>query len=424
MTFLAPFFLAAAAGIAALVVAIHFISTREPATVPLPTARFAPNRPVRARSRAFKPSDLLLLFCRAGVVLCAGAALAQPILSPARRPLARIVVADRSRAVASPAEVADSARGLLGSGDALVLFDSGATRVSSDSLGALQRVDTKGNLSAGLVVALRAAVSLRDQADSLELVLVSSFLAEEVDQATDSIRTLWPGAIRLVRVGVRRDSQAAAIVALEGSGDDPLRWALPPIGGAGSADVRIVRGTGVPGDSAWASSSGRTLVLWPAVPGPIGSGAGDSSGAVVADEIVVVAPFERLGMPQASPGSRTVARWMDGTPAATETAHGAGCIRSVAIPVSSVGDLVLDPRFQRLAARLTGPCGRTPSSPPLDSARLAALGGPLGRRVVASSVPRPLAIRSPMTPWLLGAALLLGLGELVLRRRPGLPAEA
>ena len=76
MTFLAPLFLAAAAGIAALVVAIHFISTREPATVPLPTARFAPNRPVRARSRAFKPSDLLLLFCRAGLVLCAGAGLA------------------------------------------------------------------------------------------------------------------------------------------------------------------------------------------------------------------------------------------------------------------------------------------------------------------------------------------------------------
>jgi len=50
MTFLAPLFLAAAAGIAALVVAIHFISTREPATVPLPTARFAPDRPVRARS--------------------------------------------------------------------------------------------------------------------------------------------------------------------------------------------------------------------------------------------------------------------------------------------------------------------------------------------------------------------------------------
>lgn len=48
----------------------------------------------------------------------------------------------------------------------------------------------------------------------------------------------------------------------------------------------------------------------------------------------------------------------------------------------------------------------------------------MGGRVVASSVPRPLAIRSPMTPWLLGAALLLGLGELALRRRPGLPAEA
>jgi hypothetical protein len=423
MTFLAPAYLAAAAGIAALVVAIHFISTREPATVPLPTARFAPNRPVRARSRAFKPSDLLLLLCRAGLVLCAGAALAQPIPTPTRRSLARIVVVDRSRAVASTAEAVDSARAFLVQGDALVLFDSAASRVGSDSLASIRRLHAKGSLSAALVGALRAAVALRDQADSLELVLVSAFLAEEVDQATDSIRALWPGAIRLVRVASRRDSSTVPTVVLEGSAEDPLRWALPPMGGAGEADVRIVRGPVLPRDSLWASSEGRTLVLWPDAPSSNGSGPRDSSGAVVADEIVVVAPFERAGPLSALPGSRIVARWIDGAPAATETANGAGCIRSVAIPVPSAGDLVLDPRFQRLAERLTGPCGGPPFSQVLDSIRLAAFAGTSGGRVAGHALPRTLAIRSPVTPWLLGAALLLGLGELALRRRPEASAE-
>lgn len=423
MTFLAPVFLAVAAGIAALVVALHFISTREPATVPLPTARFAPNRLVRARSRAFKPSDLLLLLCRAGLILCAGAALARPIPTPSRRPLARIVVVDRSRAVASTAESTDSARGFLAGGDVLVLFDSAADRVDADSLASLRRVETRGSVSAALVAALRAAVSLRDQADSLELVIVSPLLAEEVDQATDSIRALWPGSIRLARVAGRRDSSPAAGVILEGRAEDPIRWALPPMPGAGNPTVRIVRGASRPDDSAWVASESRTLVLWPEASGSKGVGRHDSIGAVVADKIVVVAPFERGGPLPAPPGSRIVARWMDGAPAATEAAYHSGCIRSVSIPVPSVGDLVLDPRFQRLAARLTGPCDRPPVFRALDSIRLAALIGSQGSRVAGPSLPRPVAIDSPITPWLLGAALALGLGELLLRRRRGALAE-
>lgn len=423
MTFLAPAFLAAAAGIAALVVALHFISTREPATVPLPTARFAPNRSIRARSRAFRPSDLLLLLCRAGLILCAGAALATPIPAPSRRPLARIVVVDRSRAVASTAESTDSARKFLADGDVLVLFDSAARRVAADSLASLRRLDARGSVSAALVAALRAAVSLREKADSLELVIVSPLLAEEVDQATDSIRALWPGSIRLVRVAGRRDSSAALMVVLEGRAEDPIRWALPPRTGAGNPTVRIVRGASRPDDSAWVSAAARTLVLWPEVSAASGLGGKDTVGAVVADEIVVVAPFERGGPLPTPPGSRIVARWMDGAPAAMEAAHHSGCIRSISIPVPSVGDLVLDPRFQRLAARLTGPCNSPPVSQPIDSIRLAVLIGSPGGRVAGLSLPRPVAIDSPITPWLLGAALVLGLGELVLRRRRGALAE-
>jgi hypothetical protein len=399
VTFLAPGYLAVAGGLAGVVVALHFIVTREPATVPLPTARFAPDRPVRARSRTLRFSDALLLACRTGLILAAGAALAQPIPLPERNPLARIVLADRSGSVADPAEVRDSVRALVSSGDALVAFDSAAS---------------VGSLSAALVSGLRAAVSMRDAADSLELAIVSAFGGDEIDQATDSIRALWPGGIRLVRVAARPDTLMQPAVFVVGGADDPLRYALPGAATASDAEVRVVRGVPGGADSAWAGARNHALVLWPALsPGA----AVDTVGAVSAGDAVVVAPFAR-GRREADGAGRIVARWLDGAPAAVETAHGAGCIRRVDIPVPSVGDLVLDSRFQRLASRLTGRCGSSARSPGLDGPRLAALAGP-GKpaRVAATSIGRLRVVRSPLTPWLLAGALALGLGDLLLRRR-------
>ena len=58
MTLLAPAYFFAALAVAAAVVALHFIVTREPRTAPLPTARFVPDRAVRAQSRAIQLQDL------------------------------------------------------------------------------------------------------------------------------------------------------------------------------------------------------------------------------------------------------------------------------------------------------------------------------------------------------------------------------
>jgi hypothetical protein len=383
--------------VAALVVALHFITTREPATVPLPTARFAPNRPVRARARALKLSDLLLLLCRVALILAVGTALAQPIPAPAHRAVVRIVMADRSGSVADAAEVSDSARAPLSSRDVLIPFDSGSAA---------------GSLSAAMVVALRAASAHRDESDSLEIAIVSAFASEELDQATDSIRALWPGAIRLARVAAHRDTVSAPALMFVGAPDDPLRFALPsPV--TDSAEVRIVRGTPERADSGWAAGGSRTLVLWPAADGP----APDTIAAVSAGDAAVVAPFPRFSRPTPLAG-RVVARWLDGSPAAVETSHGNGCIRTVDIPVASLGDLVLDARFQRLASRLTARCGGARSGARMSEARMAALAG-AGKslRVPSRVVGRPDAVRSPLTPWLLAIALGLGLGELLLRRR-------
>jgi len=416
MSFLAPAYLFAAAGLAGLVVALHLIATREPATVPLPTARFAPDRPVRARTRTMQLRDVLLLLCRAGLILAAGAALARPIPASSRQPLARIVVADNSSSVADAAAVRDSLRALLSPGDALIRFDSTAALVArgTDTLPGPPTSRTTGSLSAALVVALRTAVSLRDAADSLELILVSAFGVEERDQATDSIRGLWPGAIRLVRVAGRRDSSAPRTPAFLGAAADPLRYALSPAPNPAEGDVRLVRATPTGADSTWAAGGPRTLVLWPAAQTEVGS---DTVGAVSAGDFVVVAPFARDA--RRVPGvGRVAARWLDGTPAAVEVRHGDGCIRTVEIPVPSVGDLVLDPRFQGLASRLTEPCGTRPSFEPLDDAHLAALAG-TGRsaRVPARAMGRARVLQSPLAPWLLAAALGLGLGELLLRRK-------
>ena len=450
MSFLAPAFLVAAGLIAAGVVAIHFIVTREPRMVPLPTARFAPARPVRARARTLRPQDLLLMLLRVLLVLAVGAALAQPVLHPAPRPLARIVVADRSRAVASPEEVADRARALLGAGDALVLLDSSATVVrerGADSLASLAARPARGRISAALVAALRTASAMRESADSLELAIVSPLAEEEIDAATDSIRALWPGAVRLVRVSARRDTASAGAVAVEGAEEDPLRVALPPARGAGRPSVRIVRGALAADDSAWASEGGRVLVHWPAgEAGAAGAAtlpagwaertAPDTVGAVSAGDAVVVAPFVRrgaFGVAGTGDGgaARVVARWADGEPAAVERALVTGCIRRVAIDVPARGDLVLQPRFVRLVATLTEPCGGRARLAPIDDARAAALAGPPDAGLAAArAFAPPETVPLPLVPWLLAAALVFAAGALLLQRRiagagpPGAPGAA
>ena len=61
MTFLAPGFFFASLAVAAAVIALHFIVTRQPRAGILPTARFVPNMPATATARATRPSDIPLM---------------------------------------------------------------------------------------------------------------------------------------------------------------------------------------------------------------------------------------------------------------------------------------------------------------------------------------------------------------------------
>ena len=424
MTFLAPLFFYIGLGVAVGAVALHFIVTRQPTSSPLPTVRFVPTSAVRVTTVAPIPEDLLLLLVRVLAALVIGAAFARPILIPRRRAVARIVLADVSRGSARIQEVRDSARSLLGAGDALVVYDSGAHVVRKDVVGAaaaLTQTEHKGRLSPALIAALRTASDIRASADSVELVIVSPLPVAEVDGATLAIRALWPGRARIVRVAARGDSLAPPPgLAVRGGADDGVALAASAAGiPASDSAVRIVRGLASAADSAWAAGGRRTLVRWPAVGAPPGwrvRAHSDTATAVIAGDAPVVYPMERRwALDTAAHPTRVSARWVDGQPAAVEYAVGPGCIRDVAIPVPTYGDLVLRPAFGRLVRALGAPCETIAGGRALGAEETAALAG-AGPLAARDAIRAPDVLATPLVPWLIAAALGLVLLELFVRR--------
>jgi len=455
MTFLAPLFFYLGLGVAGAALALHFIVTRQPPSSPLPTVRFVPQGSVRVTTIA-RPRHWWLLAARMVAAILAGAAFARPVLVPDSRPVARVVMADVSRDVASVDELRDSVQALLGAGDALIAFDTVARvvvagagvvgrsaddgSVSSSTSSAegsnhpiaLERSTVPARLSPALVTALRTATAMRERADSIELVLVSPMRAAAVDEATHPIRELWPGSIRVVRVAHADTDTARARTGIVLSGAraaDALHAgasAAGLLGAPGSGEtVRLARGAASAEDSAWAAGGRRTLVRWPAdaaPPGWVARAVADTTGAVVAGSAAVVHRFARRHelAPTSMSGARVVARWVDGAPAAVERDAGDGCVRDVAIMVPEHGDLVLRPAFARLVRALAAPCARAAGGAALDSTLLASIIGAdldAGSAVPRDAIAAPDTIATPLVPWLVAATLVLLLVELLLRRR-------
>jgi len=424
MTFLAPIFFYIGLGIAASAIALHFIVTRQPASSPLPTVRFIPVSAVRVTTVAPIPEDLLLLLVRVLAAILIGAAFARPVLTSTKRPVARIVMADVSRGVGDIAMVRDGARALLSEGDALIVFDSSAHVVRenvADSAARLARSERQGRFSPALIAALRTAAKLRTAADSIELVLISPLRTAEMDGATHAIRALWPGRMRIVRVAASSDSlPPAAGLAVRAAADDGVALAAL-VGGLSTGDsaVRIIRGAAALVDSVWAGIGRHTLVRWPANGAPPGWAARarpDTIGAVIAGEAALVFPLERRWQPgPAASASRVTARWVDGAPAAVERSIGDGCIRDVAIPVPTRGDLVLRPEFARLVRALGAPCDAAIIGFALPPDEVAVLAG-TGPLVSTATILPPDVVATPLVPWLVVAGLLLVLLEIWVRR--------
>lgn len=423
MTFLAPGFLFASLAVAAAIIALHFIVTRQPRSAILPTARFVPDTRATTVAPARRPSDLPLMLLRVLLVLAAGAGLARPVLTPLRGAEARVILVDVSRSARDSIAIRDSVRAVYRNQDAVVLFDSSARLVAEkvgDSIAALRPTGRRGNVSAALIAALRAGSALRDRADSLELVIVSPFSREELDAATDTIRKLWPGKARLVRVAVPVVDTVAApsSLAISAAADDPLAVTVGLARSTATASGRIDRG-----DASSPLSgvvSGGSLIDWPASTRPrfaVPRAARDTVGGVMAGDAVVVSTFDRQWSfpPDSLRGAEVIARWVDGEPAAVERPDGNGCVRSVAIPVTPVGDFVIRHDFVRFVASLTRPCSQITSLIPADPPVVAKLEGKGGLAPRAAFQPLTDA-HSDLAPSLFALAIAAGIAELFVRR--------
>ncbi|MEO8450404.1 MAG: BatA domain-containing protein [Gemmatimonadota bacterium] len=392
MTFAAPWFLAAGAAAAVAVVALHFLARQEPRRRPFPTARFVPETEERAPARSVTLSDRLLLLLRLTAIALAAIGFARPSLSIARRGLARVIFQDTSRAVRDPMEVARSVAAIRQDGDPIV---------------------RAGSLSTGLIRAIEAARALRDEADSVSIVAVSPLAREEIDAATLAIRSTWPGGIVWTPVARAIDPMDLT-TEVRAAAADPLRatLALAGITLRASASVRLIRdGLPTAADSAWARAGGHRLVDWPSAP----SGTGDTTGAVVTANTVLVVAFDRPARPNVG---TPVAWWADGEVAATEQPLGAGCARTVAVPVPSAGDLMLRERIRSLVRDLLGPCGGRRDLAAPDSATVRAFVGPVSAAVPTESLaPAEDEAGRAAVPWLLAMALGVLVVEQLLRRR-------
>jgi hypothetical protein len=433
VTFLAPWALWAAGAVSAAVIALHILASKHPRVTPLPTARFIPDVPLRATARAMRLSDVLLMLVRVAAVLLVGVAFARPELTRGHRGVGRVVMVDRSGFDLNYPSAGDSARRYYAHGDVLITFDSAAHRESGDHpLTSLEAERSSripaGSLSAALAAGMRAASQLRGDADSVELVLISPFAADEWDGATGAIRAAWPGRLRLVRIESIDPSSPLVNVDVVGAApDDPVRAAVSLLPhadtlGKGRHLVRIDRGAPARADTSW-TRSGAALVRWPASLDSSGWRArsrADSSGAVIATagpaRAILVSPFARAIEP--TPG-RVVARWTDGAPAATERAQGSGCVRDVAIPIARAGDLALRESTRRLVAALASPCGGDVKYTPASDSALAQLRGS-GPLVATRALERRTAPRGHLATWLLAAAFVLLLLEPLVRRERGL----
>ena len=397
MSILAPLWLAVAAVAAAGVIVAHLFSTNTPPKQVLPTVRFVPPGAPVAVLRTRRVTDLLLLVLRMLAVALLGLALAGAHV-PTRGP-ARVVLVDVSRAVGTAHEDdADDA-------DRVIVFDSVPRTIRASALDSVKVTGAKGSLSAALVAAHRSIAEVTTGMEDVELVIVSPLVREEVDSATAKLVALWQGPVRLVRTAAAPNPTAFGLE-VRAEGDDPVRAAaslLPQV--PGSIGARIVRTAATPEDSAWAGE-GKVLVHWPM---SVSSGSSVSSAGAVSTGNHTVIGLER---PARSPmPGRTIARWANGEPAATEAQAGAGCVRDVAIGVDPVGDMALRESFRGLVGALVEPCGGARDFAPVpDSAIL--------RRATAAA-PSLAAAPDSRLPLILAvsALVLLAIEQLLRRRR-------
>ena len=361
--FAMPWVFAGALAAALAIMALHFLSVRQPRVLLLPTARFVPERDARAVARQAKPSDLPLLLLRVIALLSAGAALAGARCGERGARRSSIVVIDAAQRADSVALLRAASAAptddVAAAEPPLVLWVKG---VSDDP-------------GVAITAAIREAARQAQANSSLSELSLAVVVPETVRsrRGWDAWRGQWPAAIRVVRSTsvAPADSTASVVPAFgtvrvvntaSGRGADVLEAAFASRGAsagrpsaADAAEVVVYR---VASDDV--EQTGVT-VLWPVSGVPTGwrpAPAMDSVGAVAANGMALVAPWVRTALPPAlSDSVRAIAWWSDGVAAAVERVRGASCMREVAIVVDGGSDLLLSPAADGLLRALRAPCG-------------------------------------------------------------------
>ncbi|MBL8982692.1 MAG: hypothetical protein JNL26_10945 [Gemmatimonadetes bacterium] len=239
----------------------------------------------------------------------------------------------------------------------------------------------------------RARAAVRD----VELVVVSPVVAEEWSEAIPAIVGAAGVPTRFVRVGSARRSDTAQAVAALPSADSPL-GAAAQLADPHEGNVRLVTAPASASDSAFALQGGALVIFEP----PVDSA---PARALLAGNAVAIGAWGTVPVNEGTP----VAWWEDGSVAARQQGHGAGCVRHVGARLPARGDDVLRPSLARVVRVLSQPCTPRDLSPVAD-AWLAALGATDGVRDTLEPS------RTTRRAWLL-AALVALLAEWGWRRR-------
>lgn len=418
MIFLAPAWIALAAAASLVVAAIHLIAWRLPRTVMLPTARFVPDEPARRAARTVRPADLALLALRVTILMAGGVALARPVIRTNPSGQATVIAMEWSAVMVDTAELMATVRSIpRADKKSFVVFDTTATVLDGEEALARalsQRQRSGASLSVGLLAAVREAKRLSSVYESVGVVLVSPFLRGSHDEATLEIRRTWPDPVQVRRVPAAPRLPEPTVIELTGTSDDPVLAGirLARSNGFLRGTTRVIRGVASASDSAWVDS-GRVLVAWPVA----ATGTEERVDGVHAGDHTAIGHFTARTI---ADSGRVVARWVNGRAAAREVDARSGCIRTIGFDVPDVGDFVLTPSFQRLAAELVGPCrgSAEPGDEVLSDSLLAELASPPPNAPATTRVDMG---RAPdrTAAMLIIVAILLLLGELLVRRRTG-----
>lgn len=455
---------------------VHLLSVHKPPELSLPTARFLPERHVRAVSRTKRPSDILLLLLRVLVLFLAGIAAAGPLWQTTGSNTVVLAV------------IGDGVTVDTASDTATIRQATRAGRVMTARVNDREENATHGD-GAVWPVAWRAASNLLptlSPTDSLELhVFIRTGDALHAP-GWNAWRSTWPGTVVTHTMPLSDDVNFPArdIVIVNGDSatgvsttDDVVRaalqWHAARLNGVSTAaaniDARVRTGNNgahiftdtvvvyrnngyeraVPAitDVNTAQTVSKSIRLyWPRDGIPLGFTAvsvNDSgmpaATALVAAGQALVAPFAVHALPRKERAQqyRNLVWFGDGRVAAQGQRTSQECIRSVAVTVTSTSDLLFSPSANGIFDRLLAPC--VAMSPValsqltlIDTQTVVSPRSANGEGVATnhafpvvrdfarqSGIPLKRPSRSFLLPMLLASALLLLMVEGRLRTRTG-----